>query len=50
MENSDLNSMNKTDDVVAYNVLDASENTQAEDDSDNLELGIWQYPILLMKI
>ena len=35
MESSDLNSINKTDDVVAYNVLDANENTQAEDDSEN---------------
>ncbi len=35
MESSDLNSMNKTDDVVAYKVLDDSENTQPEDNSEN---------------
>ncbi len=35
MESSDLNSMNKTDDVVAYNVLDDSENTQPKDNSEN---------------
>jgi hypothetical protein len=34
METSDLNSMNKTDDVVAYNALGDSENTQPEDNSD----------------
>ncbi|MGB3641826.1 MAG: hypothetical protein WBA39_30260 [Rivularia sp. (in: cyanobacteria)] len=35
MESSDLNSTNKTDDVVAYKVLDDSENTQPEDNSEN---------------
>lgn len=34
METNDLNSMNKTDEVVAYNALGDGENTQTEDNSD----------------